>query len=48
MHVPLQLWSAFFTLVATIGPVETAAVFASLTSGYIVEIGLAWQLVQRS
>src|ERR1700749_2346046 len=33
MHVPLQLWSAFFTLVATIGPVETAAVFASLTSG---------------
>src|SRR6201996_3709066 len=33
MHVPLQLWSAFFTLVATIGPGETAAVFASLTSG---------------
>lgn len=33
MHVPLQLWSAFFTLLATIGPVETAAVFASLTSG---------------
>lgn len=33
MHVPLQLWSAFFTLLATIGPVETAALFASLTSG---------------
>lgn len=33
MHVPLQLWSAFFTLLATVGPVETAAVFASLTSG---------------
>src|SRR6201995_3479085 len=33
MHVPLQLWSAFFTLLATIGPVETAAVFASLTGG---------------
>ena len=33
MHIPLQLWSAFFTLLATIGPVETAAVFASLTGG---------------
>lgn len=33
MHVQLQLWSAFFTLLATIGPVETAAVFASVTSG---------------
>ena len=33
MHVPLQLWSAFVTLLATIGPVETAAVFASLTAG---------------
>jgi multiple antibiotic resistance protein len=33
MHVPLQLWSAFVTLLATIGPVETAAVFASLTVG---------------
>src|ERR1700761_5475898 len=33
MHGPLQLWSAFVTLLVTIGPVETAAVFASLTSG---------------
>ncbi len=33
MHLPLQIWSAFVTLLATIGPVETAAVFASLTSG---------------
>lgn len=30
MHGPLQLWTAFVTLLATIGPVETAAVFASL------------------
>ena len=33
MHVPLQLWSAFVILLTTIGPVETAAVFASLTGG---------------
>ena len=33
MHLPLQLWSAFVTMLATIGPVETAAVFASLTTG---------------
>jgi multiple antibiotic resistance protein len=33
MHVPLQLWSAFVTLLVTIGPVEAAAVFASLTGG---------------
>ena len=33
MHVPLQLWSAFVTLLVTIGPVETAVVFASLTGG---------------
>src|ERR1700759_1796674 len=33
MHGPLQLWSAFVTLLVTIGPDETAAVFASLTSG---------------
>jgi multiple antibiotic resistance protein len=33
MHGPLQIWSAFVTLLATIGPVETAAVFASLTAG---------------
>jgi multiple antibiotic resistance protein len=33
MHGPLQVWSAFVTLLATIGPVETAAVFASLTAG---------------
>lgn len=33
MHGPLQIWSAFVTLLVTIGPVETAAVFASLTSG---------------
>jgi len=33
MHLPLQLWSAFVTLLVTIGPVETAAVFASVTAG---------------
>lgn len=33
MHGPLQIWSAFVTLLATIGPIETAAVFAALTSG---------------
>lgn len=33
MGHPLQLWSAFVTLFVTIGPVETAAVFASLTGG---------------
>jgi len=33
MHGPLQIWSAFVTLLVTIGPVETAAVFASLTNG---------------
>ena len=33
MHLPLGLWSAFVTLVVTIGPIETAAVFASLTGG---------------
>jgi multiple antibiotic resistance protein len=33
MHVRLQLWSAFVTLLVTIGPIETAAVFANLTGG---------------
>ena len=33
MQFPFGLWSAFVTLLVTIGPVETAAVFASLTSG---------------
>jgi len=33
MHGPLQIWSAFVTLLVTVGPVETAAVFASLTNG---------------
>lgn len=33
MHGPLQIWSAFVTLLVTIGPIETAAVFASLTNG---------------
>lgn len=33
MHFPLQLWSVFITLLVTIGPIETAAVFASLTRG---------------
>ena len=31
MHFPLQLWSVFVTLLVSIGPIETAAVFASLT-----------------
>src|SRR5690348_3460332 len=31
--MPIQLWSAFVTLLVTIGPAETAAVFASLTNG---------------
>jgi multiple antibiotic resistance protein len=33
MHLPLELWSAFVTLLVTIGPVDTAAVFTSLTKG---------------
>ena len=33
MHGPLQIWSAFVTLLVTIGPIETAAIFASLTKG---------------
>jgi multiple antibiotic resistance protein len=33
MHFPLGLWSAFVTLLVTIGPVDTAAVFTSLTKG---------------
>lgn len=33
MHLPLGLWSAFVTLLVTIGPVDTAAVFTSLTKG---------------
>jgi multiple antibiotic resistance protein len=33
MKFPFGLWSAFVTLLVTIGPVETAAVFASLTTG---------------
>lgn len=33
MKLPLELWSAFVTLVVTIGPVDTAAVFTSLTKG---------------
>ena len=33
MHSPLQLWSVFVTLLVSIGPIETAAVFASLTKG---------------
>lgn len=33
MHIPLQLWSVFVTLLVSIGPIETAAVFASLTKG---------------
>jgi len=33
MHFPLQLWSVFVTLLVSIGPIETAAVFASLAKG---------------
>lgn len=33
MHLPLQVWSVFVTLLATIGPVETSATFAGLTAG---------------
>lgn len=33
MQEPLQLWSIFVTFLVTIGPVETAAVFAGLTAG---------------
>lgn len=33
MHLSLELWSAFVTLLVTIGPVDTAAVFTSLTKG---------------
>lgn len=33
MHVSPSVLSSFVTLLVTIGPIETAAVFASLTSG---------------
>jgi len=33
MRSSLDLWSAFVTLFVTIGPIETAAVFGSLTAG---------------
>jgi multiple antibiotic resistance protein len=33
MHVPPSILSSFVTLLVTIGPVETAAIFASLTAG---------------
>ena len=33
MHFSIGLWSAFVTLLVTIGPVDTAAVFTSLTKG---------------
>ena len=33
MQFPLGLWSAFVTLLVTIGPVDSAAVFTSLTKG---------------
>ena len=33
MHIPLQLWSVFVTLLVSIGPIDTAAVFTSLTKG---------------
>ena len=33
MHVPPSVLSAFITLFVTIGPIETAAIFASLTAG---------------
>lgn len=33
MHVPPGIFSSFVTLLVTIGPIETAVVFASLTAG---------------
>src|SRR5689334_11736414 len=47
MPVSMELWSAFVTLLVTIGPIDTAAVFASLTSGVHKEnrIGLAIRAV---
>ena len=33
MHVPSSLLSSFVTLFVTIGPTETAVIFAGLTSG---------------
>lgn len=33
MNLSLSLWSAFVTLFVTIGPIETATVFAGLTTG---------------
>jgi MarC family membrane protein len=47
MRDPLQLWSIFVTFLATIGPVETAAVFAGLTAGIHRQhrIALAFQSV---
>src|SRR4051812_31813991 len=45
MHVPPSVLSAFITLFATIGPIETAAIFASLTAGVhrSERWGLAWR-----
>ena len=33
MHLPLSTWSAFISLLVTIGPIDMAAVFTSLSSG---------------
>ena len=45
MHVPPSVLSAFITLFVTIGPIETAAIFASLTAGVhrSDRSGLAWR-----
>jgi len=46
MHIPSNLLSSFVTLFVTIGPTETAVIFAGLTSG--IHHNERWSLAVRS
>ncbi|MBA4091016.1 MAG: hypothetical protein C0494_10530 [Sphingobium sp.] len=46
MHLPPGIFSSFVTLLVTIGPIETAVVFASLTAG--IHRGARISLARRS
>jgi len=46
MHIPSGIFSSFVTLLVTIGPIETAVVFASLTAG--IHRGARISLARRS
>lgn len=46
MHIPPGMFSSFVTLLVTIGPIETAVVFASLTAG--IHRGARISLARRS